>query len=420
MHWLERIVNFIFPLVLLLSLTSGTPQVSTPQQQVHLLAWNNSFDYTTWTMKALWIKLGQAALGSPRYFDPVSQVGTVREYLRLVEEIQQVENDIRIIYADPNVSDARAASASERALLADLSRQYDAVAPLAEATLEMQVTEILHEQGLTLGGQPIPWVLYHITPLPQNLVLSPRERIEQKTSYLLNPDLTTEQAEIVEATVDEKMNVSSLVVPVGGIALYPTMVMRTTALGWLSDTIAHEWLHVYLAYQPLGWNYETSPEVRTMNETTASIAGNELGRMVMERYYPEFLHRYDSTRQLAAVNAGPIGPDTFPPPFDFRAEMHKTRVHADELLADGKIDEAESYLESRRQIFWARGYAIRKLNQAYFAFYGAYADVPGGAAGEDPIGPAVRELRARSASLKDFLDQIGRMSSFAELQAALE
>ncbi len=420
MHWLERIANLLFPLVLLLLLASGTPQISTPQQQVHLLAWDNSFDYTTWTIKALWVKLGQAALGSPRYLDPASQVGTVREYLRLVEQIQQVENDIRIIYADPNISDARAVSASERALLADLSRQYDAVAPLAEATLETQVTEILREQGLTLGGQPIPWVLYHITPLPQNLVVSPRERIEQKTSYLLDPDLTTEQAESVESAVDEKMNVSSLVVPVGGIALYPTMVMRTTALGWLSDTIAHEWIHIYLAYQPLGWNYETSPEVRTMNETTASIAGNEIGRMVMERYYPEFIHRYDSTRQLAAVDSGPIGPGSFPPPFDFRAEMHETRVRADELLAEGKIDEAESYLESRRQVFWARGYAIRKLNQAYFAFYGAYADVAGGAAGEDPVGPAVRELRARSANLKDFLDQIGRMSSFAELQAALE
>ena len=67
--------------------------------------------------------------------------------------------------------------------------------------------------------------------------------------------------------------------------------------------------------------------------------------------------------------------------------MHKTRVHVDELLAEGKIDEAEAYMEQRRQIFVQNGYYIRRLNQAYFAFYGAYADVPGGAAGEDPVGP---------------------------------
>ena len=416
----EQLLNSIFPIVLLLLLSTSAPRLSEPGDHVHFLAQDQAFDYTSWTLNALWIKLGQSAIGSPRYFDQAAQIQTVKEYLRLVEAIQQVENDISRIYADPAIENAQTASQEERARLAELSRQYDAVAPFAEATLEMQVTEILSELGLTLGGQPIPWTLYHITPLPQNLVVSSRSVIEQETSYLLDPNLTTEQAAAIETLVDEKMDVSSLVVPVGGIALYPTMVMRTTALNWLSNTISHEWIHVYLAYQPLGWNYSTTPELRTMNETTASIAGDEIGRMVMERYYPEMLHRYDSTRQLASRQTGIIGPGTFPPPFDFRAEMHKTRIHADELLAEGKIEEAEAYLEARRQIFWDRGYAIRKLNQAYFAFYGAYADVPGGAAGEDPVGPAVRELRARAATLKDFLDQIGRMDSFDALKSALE
>ncbi len=100
--------------------------------------------------------------------------------------------------------------------------------------------------------------------------------------------------------------------------------------------------------------------------------------------------------------------------------MHTTRVTADAMLAEGKIEEAEAYMEARREIFWQNGYAIRKLNQAYFAFYGAYADVPGGAAGEDPVGPAVRELRAQSASLSDFVNRIAGMTSFEELQAAIQ
>jgi hypothetical protein len=99
--------------------------------------------------------------------------------------------------------------------------------------------------------------------------------------------------------------------------------------------------------------------------------------------------------------------------------MHTTRVHVDELLAAGKVKEAETYMEQRRQVFWDNGYAIRKLNQAYFAFYGAYADVPGGAAGEDPVGPAVRTLRSRSSSLLAFLETIAQMSSFRQLQDAL-
>ena len=109
-----------------------------------------------------------------------------------------------------------------------------------------------------------------------------------------------------------------------------------------------------------------------------------------------------------------------PPPFDFRAAMHDTRVTVDKLLAEGKIEEAESYMEQRRQIFWDNGYLIRKLNQAYFAFHGAYADVPGGAAGEDPVGPAVRALRAQSDSLADFVNTIAWMTSFQQLQQAIQ
>ena len=100
--------------------------------------------------------------------------------------------------------------------------------------------------------------------------------------------------------------------------------------------------------------------------------------------------------------------------------MHTTRVKADELLSQGKVEEAEAYMEQRRLIFWENGYLIRKLNQAYFAFHGAYADVPGGAAGEDPVGPAVRALREQSTSLAEFINTIGWMTSFEQLQKAIQ
>jgi hypothetical protein len=96
--------------------------------------------------------------------------------------------------------------------------------------------------------------------------------------------------------------------------------------------------------------------------------------------------------------------------------MHETRVGADALLAEGKIDEAEAYMEARRLVFLKNGYLLRKINQAYFAFYGAYADSPGGAAGEDPVGPAVRALREQSDSLADFVNTISWMTSFEQLQ----
>jgi hypothetical protein len=151
-----------------------------------------------------------------------------------------------------------------------------------------------------------------------------------------------------------------------------------------------------------------------MNETTADIVGGEVGKALLARFYPEAAANYAMQVQAVSLSKSPARAN-----FDFRAEMHTTRVHVDELLAARKISEAETYMEQRRQVFWNNGYAIRKLNQAYFAFYGAYADVPGGAAGEDPVGPAVRALRTRNKSLAAFLNTIAQMSSFQQLQAAL-
>jgi hypothetical protein len=103
--------------------------------------------------------------------------------------------------------------------------------------------------------------------------------------------------------------------------------------------------------------------------------------------------------------------------------MQITRARADQLLAEGKIEEAEEYMEERRELFWQNGHRwLRKLNQAYFAFHGAYADEPGGPAGvtEDPAGTAVRALRAQSSSLAEFLNRISWITSFEQLQDMVE
>jgi hypothetical protein len=63
------------------------------------------------------------------------------------------------------------------------------------------------------------------------------------------------------------------------------------------------------------------------------------------------------------------------------------------------------------------GYLIRKLNQAYFAFHGAYNATPGGApsAGRDPIGPSVQALRKRSATLGAFIRSIATVRSVEDM-----
>lgn len=389
-----------------------------PEERVHRYTRAVEFDYLDWTLDAVGVKLGQAALGTPFYFSEGDRHQIVSDYLRLMDEILNGEYRLASTYADPSIPDPAAASADLRAELAGLYARQKRLAPLAEAVLEAQISAIFADLDLATLGQPLPPVAFHISPLPYHLIISPRSRIQQDASISLLPDLTLDKQVAIEDQTAAGLDVSALVVPVGGIGTYPTMVMRTTSLNWLGDVISHEWIHNWLSLRPLGFNYSTTPALRIMNETTASIAGTEIAAIFMERYYPDLAASYG----LANVSRSraPIPPGGFPRPvFDYRREMHTTRVHADELLAEGKVEAAEAYMEARRQVFWENGYRIRKLNQAFFAFYGAYADIPGGMAGEDPVGPAVRALRAQSASLTDFLRKIGAMSSFEELQKAV-
>jgi hypothetical protein len=338
----------------------------------------------------------------------------VLEYLDLVTGIQMAEGQLNNIYADPNISDPQSASGDLRQELEGLYDLRETIGPVAEGILQSQISHIVAELDLGLGGQTVPPVLYHNTPLPFALIVSPREVIRQDEDISLLPDFTVDEHVELEEEVDSNLDVSSLVVPIGGVGVYPTMVQETNNLVWLSEVVAHEWTHNFLSLRPLGINYFTSPELRVMNETTASIAGKEIGRAVLDMFYPELVPQPEPGTE-------PLEP-TEPPAFDFRAEMHETRLTADELLADGKIDEAESYMERRRSFFWEHGYQIRKLNQAYFAFYGAYADEPGGAAGaaEDPVGEAVRALRNQSPSLAVFLKRISWITSFDQLQRVVE
>jgi hypothetical protein len=373
------------------------------------------FDYAGWILNALAVKIGQSALGTSAYLPPPERSATVREYLQLIDQIQQVGARLNDVYADPSVKDPLAATQDLRAELGALRSRRDQIGPIAEAILQGQVSEVAASMGLTLGGQPIPPVLYHSTPLPEALIISPRTTIRQDADISLLPDLTVEQKDHLENEVDRSLNVSSLVVGIGGVGVYPTMVDETGDLNWLAEVVSHEWTHNFLTLRPLGASYMNSPALRTMNETTASIAGKEIGREVIRRYYPDLLP------PGAPADAQPANPSGGPaaPVFDFQAEMHTARLAVDQLLAAGKVDQAEQYMEQRRVFFWNHGYHIRKLNQAYFAFYGAYADQPGGAAGNDPVGAAVRSLRAESHSLAAFVNRISWMWSFEQLRQAV-
>ena len=419
-----RIVDFLaLTCAMIIAATGDAPRLTGTSDRVRAFTREIEFDYPNWVWNAAWTKIEQGAIGLPYVFDRGTNKELVIDYLRTTQNLMQAEYQIEQIYANPDVTDKETSSAYVRGQRDELIARQRSLAPLAEATLQSQITEALAEQGLTSIGQPLPPVFYHTSSTPLALIVSQRSVIQQIANISVLPSLTLNDQIQLEDKVAKSLDVSTLVVPIGGVGVYPTMVMETTDLRWTLDTIAHEWIHNYLNLRPLGLKYSATPELRTMNETTASIAGGEIGTYVLQQYYPELLpSTYSPNQGLVALDRSILhvnGSDDTAP-FDFRAEMHETRVTADEMLADGKIEEAEAYMEERRQVFWTNGYLLRKLNQAYFAFHGAYADVPGGAAGEDPVGPAVRALREQSASLADFVNTISWMTSFEQLQQAIQ
>ena len=153
-----------------------------------------------------------------------------------------------------------------------------------------------------------------------------------------------------------------------------------------------------------------------MNETAASLWGGLVGTKVLQRYYPD-LAPPPARAETSSTSEEPA--PSPPEGFDFRAEMHDTRLTVDRLLEEGKVEQAEAYMEERRQVFNREGYNLRRLNQAYFAFHGAYADEPGGAAGEDPVGAAVRTLWDHSPSPAAFLRAMAWMDSYDDLKRRL-
>lgn len=375
------------------------------------------FDYIQWTLDALLVKNDEAALSMPDYLDESLQNRFVLESMKLVDQIDRTNQDIEKIYTNPATVQPDVTAAPLLKKLADEKSVLKRAAPVSEAILQGQISQILKQFGLTVAGQPIPPVLYHVTPLPLALIVSPRDKIQQDANISLAADFNLPQMTALEEQVSKGTDKSALVVEIGGVGVYPTMVMNTSDLPYLVETVAHEWTHNYLTLRPLGLNYETSPELRTMNETTASLVGSEVGLAVLKAFYPDKVP--PPANDEKDNGSSPPPSESGAKVFNFRSEMHKTRVTVDEMLAAGKIDEAEKYMEARRVFFWDHGYQIRKLNQAYFAFYGAYADTPGGAAGADPVGPAVRALRSQSPSLADFLNRISWMTSFEDLKKAV-
>ena len=365
------------------------------------------FSIVKWESRAIPREVNQWISGSRQKID--DEVLTVTEYFSTIEQIKALESEIGAINAGNEPGDL----ASLEAELNMLQEQKIAVKDIAERIIEKQIKKTLAQQGIFNPMDRYIGLRINFPPLnfkleepPHLLVISPRDRIESIREIILLPSMSLEEIEEIEAEVD-KLGVSSLVVELGGLgATYPSLVTDEASLQFTIDTATEEWLHQYLAFKPLGFLYlldttgvSRNYEIAVMNETLASMVSEEIGTMVVENYYPQYENGDNQTQVTGSE-------------FDFNREMRDIRRAVDNYLAQGEIEQAEELMEQKRQYLASKGYYIRKLNQAYFAFYGTYADSP---TSISPIGLELKKLRSQSASLKEFLDKVADMTSRQDL-----
>jgi hypothetical protein len=443
---LKRIVLvatfIVFFVVMALLISQEYPVPGDSGTKISAAVGKEIFDFVAWMGEGWLEKAGQIAVPVEDYLTDKQRSQFVVDFTQKMNNWSELEWQVRKAFADATVKDPEATTQATRAKRDVLRAEIDRLRPTAEAIIQQQISSVLADEGFAAGGEVFPPVAARITPLPYILITSPRDAIRRMDGEGLQAGLNVDDAERIEAQVFSATNRSALVVPIGGLAAYPTMILETGDLTWLLQTIAHEWTHNWLYLRPLGYSYlADSQTIRTINETVASISGDELGLKVMRRYYLDTLQKdHPDLVEEKPLTAPDLTPNTQPPPardpnaFSVTNALYETRVKVEDMLgearrseeagqaaqAEAKIVEAEKYMEDRRQFINSHGYGIRKLNQAYFAFYGAYADQPGGgAAGSDPTGPNVVSLRAYSPTLRRFLDRVSSILTLDDLQKAV-
>ncbi len=201
------------------------------------------------------------------------------------------------------------------------------------------------------------------------------------------------------------------------MATYPSFVIDSAGLQFTLNVAIEEWLHQYLFFRPLGFMYSLhlagitpNSEIAVMNETLVGITREEIGAVLYQNYYSQYLGEVEENNQTETTQSDE-------PEFNFFKEMREIRLTVDDYLMHGEVEQAEAFMEQKRLFLASKGYYIRKINQAYFAFYGTYAAGP---ISVNPIGTELKTLRGMNTSLGAFLNTVAAMTSRDDLKNSLE
>ena len=338
---------------------------------------------------------------------PLENPSAIDEYFETTARLREAEwRAGRLLAARlPDDAELVDALAEQEAI----ERELEEIRPRATLALRGLTMSALREAGL-LSDPPVfgeivfPPVSFVMEELPKALIVSPRERIELMESMPLRPDISTEETLRLEEALSNR-GLSALVENIGGLGTYPALVKSTSTRDFTVRTILHEWVHHYLFFHPLGQRYAAGGEMTMINETVANMVAAETGAIALELPPPVF-----------RVPEPATSPHRDPGVFDFGTYMRETRIETERLLAHGLIGRAEEYMEERRvHLNETHGYAIRKINQAYFAFHGSYADSPAGGT-ISPIYGQLIALWEQTGSVAEFLRAVREVRSAGELE----
>ena len=394
---------------------SGDKRFDTPAAAVSL---DHGYGLVSWEFDNFFDKWGHR-VWTVLPWTPTSEAdrrAALDRYVELVGELRTAKGELNRVTSEAE-PDSAAISSAQDDIDRLISERNDLRAGVEEY-LEQIIAEVVRSDEISLVGSFVwPPVDFRIGDPPKLLVTSRRDEIVRIEDVLIDPDIPIDEMSRIESELVAEHDISAVVLQTGGLASYPT-VIPTSDLKRLVDVASHEWLHAYLTFHPLGMAYFGGGEIRSMNETLADIFGREVGLRVYSEVTGEPFVAPVRPETASKPNENADEDDVVKDPneFSFNRFMGETRRETDELLADGQIDEAEVYMESRRVELIDHNYRIRKINQAYFAFHGTYAESP---SSTSPIARYMWDLREQVESVGEMVKLLRPLGTYQEFEELL-
>ena len=196
------------------------------------------------------------------------RIAQAQEFFDLGAQVRELERDLPAAGDAANIMDQ----------IELLRQRRSDIQPDVEETMESEISAVLVQEGFSSRiGVIFPPVDTVYASSPGVLIISPRDRIVQDSSTLLKPGIPDSERERLEDLIFREDGMSALIVSTSGVATFPSVVSASGTLHEALVTTAHEWLHHWFFFQPLGQHFWDNADMTTLNEPAATLGGREMG-----------------------------------------------------------------------------------------------------------------------------------------------